>query len=117
MNAGSNNEYAQSIGLFRRVSKFPEETCGRSCCGWFIGARLPYTVGVTLDPVWLFLSLIPGGVGFVLFVYGKKLQRWPQLAGGILLMVYPLFTPNSAVMMSVGVVICGAVWWAVRAGW
>ena len=31
---------------------------------------------MALDPMWLFLSLIPGGVGFVLFVYGKKQQRW-----------------------------------------
>ena len=38
------------------------------------------------DPTWLFLSLIPGGVGFVLFVYGKKQERWPQLAAGIAFM-------------------------------
>lgn len=44
---------------------------------------------MTLDPAWLFLSLIPGGIGFVLFVYGKKQQRLPQLVGGLLLMVYP----------------------------
>jgi hypothetical protein len=26
---------------------------------------------MTIDPTWLLVSLIPGGIGFVLFVYGK----------------------------------------------
>ena len=43
-----------------------------------------------MDPTWLFLSLIPGGIGFVLFVYGKKEhkkeQRWPQLVAGLAFM-------------------------------
>jgi hypothetical protein len=30
------------------------------------------------------LSLIPSSVGFVLFVYGKKQERGPLLAGGLL---------------------------------
>jgi len=34
-----------------------------------------------LDPTWLFLSLIPGGAGFVLIAYGKKQGRWPQIVG------------------------------------
>jgi len=40
-----------------------------------------------LDPTWLFLSLIVSGIGFVLFVYGKKRERWPLLVGGLLFMV------------------------------
>ena len=47
---------------------------------------------VDLDPTWLFLSLIPSGVGFVLFVYGKKQQRWPHLVAGLAMMAYPYFT-------------------------
>jgi len=35
---------------------------------------------MSFDPTWLFLSLIPAGIGFVLFVYGKKQERWSQLA-------------------------------------
>ena len=42
---------------------------------------------VSLDPTWLFLSLIPGGVGFVMVVSGKKQQRWPIVAFGIAFMV------------------------------
>jgi hypothetical protein len=71
----------------------------------------------SIDPLWLFLSLIPGGIGFVLFVYGKKQERWPQLAAGLAFMVYPYFTPGVTSMTVVGVLLGGALWWAVRAGW
>jgi hypothetical protein len=74
-------------------------------------------VSLNLDPTWLFLSLIPSGIGFVLFVYGKKQGRMPQLAGGIALMVYPIFTPTNLSMVGVGFLICLVTWWAVRAGW
>jgi len=37
---------------------------------------------MSFDPIWLFLSLFPSGIGFVLFVYGKKLQRWPPTICG-----------------------------------
>ena len=49
---------------------------------------------MSLDPTWLFLSLISGGIGFVLFVYGKKQQRWPQLAAGLVFMAYPYFATS-----------------------
>ena len=74
-------------------------------------------MGLTIDPTWLFVSLIPSGVGFVLFVYGKKQQRWPLLAGGLVLMVYPYFTTSVGALVGVGVLLGGAVWYAVRLGW
>ncbi len=72
---------------------------------------------MTLDPTWLFLSMIPGGIGFVLFVYGKKLGRWPQMAAGIALMVYPYFTTTVTMMTVAGAAICAALWWAIRLGY
>lgn len=74
-------------------------------------------MNLSFDPMWIFLSLIPSGIGFVLFVYGKKQQRLPQLAGGIALMVYPIFTATSLSMTIVGVLIGAATWWAVKAGY
>ena len=69
------------------------------------------------DPTWLFLSLIPGGVGFVLFVYGKKQERWPQLAAGVAFMVYPYFTDTVTALIVVGAVLGAALWLAFgRAG-
>ena len=70
-----------------------------------------------IDPTWLFLSLIPGGIGFVLFVYGRKQERWPQLLAGLVFMVYPYFTPNILVMVLVGVALGAGLWVAVQGGW
>lgn len=72
---------------------------------------------MSLDPTWLFISLIAGAAGFGLFVYGKKQGRWPQMAGGVLLMVYPYFISSTLALVVVGVLICVAVWVAVRLGW
>ena len=72
---------------------------------------------MTFDPTWLFLSLIPSGIGFVLMVYGKKQGRWPQLAGGIALTVYPYFATTVTSLVVIGVVITAVTWYAVRAGW
>ena len=72
---------------------------------------------MSLDPGMLFLSLVTSGIGFVLFVYGKKQGRTPQFAGGLALMVYPYFVSTITMMLVIGAVICAAVWLAVRQGW
>lgn len=72
---------------------------------------------MSFDPTWLFLSLIPSGVGFVLFVYGKKQQRWPQMIAGIIFSVYPYFTESILMMVGVGVALGVGLWMAIRAGW
>jgi hypothetical protein len=74
-------------------------------------------MNLNFDPLWLFLSLIPSGIGFVLFIYGKKQARMPHLVAGIVLMVYPIFTPTVWSLVGVGVLVCVALWVAVRAGW
>jgi len=73
--------------------------------------------GVSLDPGLLFLSLITSGIGFVLFLYGKKQERMPQLLGGIVMMVYPYFVSTFVLNVVIGVAIVAAVWVAVRQGW
>ncbi|HTM04973.1 MAG TPA: hypothetical protein VL173_15805 [Vicinamibacterales bacterium] len=72
---------------------------------------------MTFDPTWLFLSLIPGSVGLVLFVYGKKQQRWPQLAAGLALMVYPYFATQVTSLLIGGGAIAAALWYALWAGY
>jgi hypothetical protein len=72
---------------------------------------------MTFDPRWLFISLIPGAVGFVLVVYGKKQQRWPHLVAGLLLMVYPYFTPGLVSLVAVGATIGFLLWYVVRLDW
>ena len=72
---------------------------------------------MSLDPTLMFLSLLTSGVGFVLFVYGKKQDRFPQLLGGIALMVYPYFVSTVTWTVAIGAAIVAAVWLAVRQGW
>jgi len=72
---------------------------------------------MSLDPTWLFVSLIPSGVGFVLFVYGKKQDRWPQMAAGLLLMAYPYFATSLVSLVATGAVIGLILWYAIRLGW
>jgi hypothetical protein len=72
---------------------------------------------MSLDPTWLFLSLIPSGIGFVLFIYGKKQVRLPQLVSGLLLMVYPFFATSVTSLVGVGAVIGAGLWWALKMGW
>ena len=72
---------------------------------------------MTFDPAWLLVSLIAGGIGFVLFVYGKKQQRWPHLAAGLILMVYPYFTSGLVSLVITGAAIGVLLWYVVRLGW
>ena len=72
---------------------------------------------MSIDPTWLFLSLFPSGAGFVLFVYGRKQQRWPLLAFGIAFMVYPYFTPTIGTLAGMAAVLTVALWLTIRAGW
>ncbi len=68
---------------------------------------------MNFDPTLLMLSLVPSGVGFVLFMYGKKQERWADLAAGIALMVYPYFV-STVIQMVIGGALIGAAWWWFR---
>ena len=72
---------------------------------------------MSFDPTWIFLSLIPSGIGFVLFVYGKKQERWLHVAAGVVLMVYPYFATSVVSLVGVGAAIAAGFWLAVRLGW
>jgi len=72
---------------------------------------------MSLDSTWLFASLFPGAIGFVLFVYGKKQERWPHLVTGLSLMLYPYFTPGILSLVVAGLVIGLMFWYVLRLGW
>jgi len=82
-----------------------------------IGVQTDNRYTVNIDPLWLFLSLIPSGAGFVLFVYGKKQARWPQLAAGLALMIYPYFATSLVALVAWGALISVALWSTLRLGW
>jgi hypothetical protein len=72
---------------------------------------------MSFDPTWLFLSLVPSGVGFVLFVYGKKQQRWMLMLAGVAFSVYPYFTSSIAALVGVGAALGVGTWVLIRGGW
>jgi hypothetical protein len=72
---------------------------------------------MSIDPTWLFASLFPSGIGFVLFVYGKKQSRGVYFVAGLAFMVYPYFTPSLTALVGVAAALGAALWLAVRAGW
>jgi hypothetical protein len=72
---------------------------------------------VDLDPSSLFASVVISGVGFALFVYGRKQMRTPQLVAGLVLMVFPYAVSGAGWMVLVATIILGLLWMALRAGW
>ncbi len=47
-------------------------------------------------------GLVFGSIGFVAFIYGKRMNLWKPMLLGIALMVYPYFVSNDAVMIAIG---------------
>jgi hypothetical protein len=66
---------------------------------------------------WLYVSLIISSIGFVLFVYGRKQARLPQLVVGLALLVYPYFITAMTPMLIVGGALLTALFVVVRLGW
>lgn len=71
---------------------------------------------MNLDPTYLMASLFVSGVGYVLFSYGRKQRRFPQLTVGLLMLVYPYFVSNVSVMLAVMVALIGLVWGMTKLG-
>jgi hypothetical protein len=62
-------------------------------------------------------SLIVSSIGFVAFMYGRKLERVPQIVAGLLLMGFPYFVPNVLVMAAIAAVLLIVMWVALRLGY
>jgi len=68
------------------------------------------------EPAYIAVSLVVSGVGFVMFMYGKKQHRPVQLASGLLLLLIPLFVRDALWLTVIGAVVCVIVWGGVKAG-
>jgi len=73
--------------------------------------------GMDMSASAILSSLIVSTIGFALFRYGKKEQRWPQLFGGMVLMVGPYFTGGALATWGFGGLVGAAVYGAVQLGW
>ena len=76
--------------------------------------RVPYRNEIDLS--WMACCLV-SAVGVVLFVYGKKQERVPQLVAGLLFMVYPYFVESRLWLVVAGLVLAAGLWQAIRLGW
>ena len=54
-------------------------------------------------------SIIFGGIGFVAFVYGKKLATYKPLCLGLALMIYPYFIPDTLWLYIIGAALTAAL--------
>lgn len=70
-----------------------------------------------LSPAALISSVVAGAFGFVLFRYGKREQRLPQLVGGLVLMVGPYVVGGALGTIALTAVVAIGVFGALRAGW
>jgi hypothetical protein len=43
-----------------------------------------------------------GSIGFVAFIYGKRMNLWKPMLLGIALMVYPYFVSDDRIMLVIG---------------
>jgi len=54
------------------------------------------------------------GMGF--FMYGKKQSRPPQMAFGVIAMVYPYFAGGPLLVLGIFVLLLALMWLAIRMG-
>jgi hypothetical protein len=55
----------------------------------------------TADLLW---GVLFGSIGFGYFIYGRRQSKMIPLVCGVVLMVYPYFMPNTAVLVIIGAI-------------
>jgi hypothetical protein len=58
----------------------------------------------------LFANLIVSAVGFFLLTYGRKTSDIRKVVLGMVMLVYPYFVSNAAVMIGIAVALVGGFW-------
>ena len=79
-------------------------------CEWpaFSCGRGVFNLGELSGPN-LMGNLLFSSIGFVAFIYGKRLSLWKPMFGGLALMVMPYFIADTAMMFGAGVLGTGAL--------
>jgi hypothetical protein len=71
---------------------------------------------MNLEPGYILANMLVSGVGYVMFMYGKKQRRFPQMAIGIVMLIYPYFVTDVPMMLMLGAVLCGLTFALVKMG-
>ena len=69
-----------------------------------------------LDAGSLVASMFVSSIGFVLFVYGRRMNRIPHVLTGIVLLVFPYFVPSVFAMLGIALALCLLLAFAVHRG-
>ena len=59
----------------------------------------------------LLAGLLFGSIGFVGFIYGKRMSRWKPMMIGLLLMAYTYFVQNTLAICGIGLAGTVALFW------
>ncbi len=54
-------------------------------------------------------NLLFSSVGFVAFIYGKRMNVWRPMLVGLALMAYPYFVYDTLVLFGIGAVLCASL--------
>jgi hypothetical protein len=65
---------------------------------------------LNFDPTAIVLSILFGGIGFVAFRYGRKMQQVRPVVLGMALMTYTLFVGSAVWVAAIGVCLTGGLW-------
>jgi hypothetical protein len=71
---------------------------------------------MSFDPGSLFASLFISTVGFALLGYGKKQSRFPQMAVGLVMLIYPYFVSSALWMVGIAALLLAALGAALKLG-
>ena len=70
-----------------------------------VGATLAHKIDMlNFSVANLIGGLVFGSIGFVAFIYGKRMNLWKPMFLGIALMVYPYFVSNDLIMIAIGAI-------------
>lgn len=54
-------------------------------------------------------GLVFGSIGFVAFMYGKRMTLWKMMFCGLALMIFPYFVANTVAVYAIGIIGSGAL--------
>jgi len=71
---------------------------------------------MSIDGGSLFASFLVSGLGFVLFEYGRRMKRPPQVGVGLVLMIFPYFVSSVWGMFGIALALVVVLWLALMRG-
>jgi hypothetical protein len=71
---------------------------------------------VDMESSSLIASLIVSSIGFVVFGYGKRQGRVPQIVVGLVLMGFPYLVPSVPLMAGIAAALLAGLWLVIRFG-